>query len=158
MSKRQSAKYKLDRRMGENIWGRPKSPVNRREYGPGQHGQRRKGKMSDFGIQLRAKQKLKEDSTKFSNNLVMQQLIGSGPHLREGSPAQNAERIQVPVLMVAGGLGHDSTIDQTRVMHGALSTAGKKVELIEYPGVAQDLDDSDVRAEMLRRIAQFLPH
>jgi small subunit ribosomal protein S4 len=59
MSKRQSAKYKLDRRMGENIWGRPKSPVNRREYGPGQHGQRRKGKMSDYGIQLRAKQKLK---------------------------------------------------------------------------------------------------
>ena len=59
MSKRNSAKYKLDRRMGENIWGRPKSPVNRREYGPGQHGQRRKGKLSDYGIQLRAKQKLK---------------------------------------------------------------------------------------------------
>ena len=59
MSKREAAKYKLDRRMGENIWGRPKSPVNRREYGPGQHGQRRKGKMSDFGLQLRAKQKLK---------------------------------------------------------------------------------------------------
>ena len=59
MSKRTSAKYKIDRRMGENIWGRPKSPVNRREYGPGEHGQRRKGKMSDFGIQLRAKQKLK---------------------------------------------------------------------------------------------------
>ncbi len=59
MSKRQSAKYKLDRRMGENIWGRPKSPVNRREYGPGQHGQRRKSKVSDYGIQLRAKQKLK---------------------------------------------------------------------------------------------------
>lgn len=59
MSKRTSAKYKIDRRMGENLWGRPKSPVNRREYGPGQHGQRRKGKMSDFGLQLRAKQKLK---------------------------------------------------------------------------------------------------
>jgi small subunit ribosomal protein S4 len=59
MSKRSSAKYKLDRRMGENVFGRPKSPVNRREYGPGQHGQRRKGKLSDFGIQLRAKQKLK---------------------------------------------------------------------------------------------------
>ena len=59
MTKRTSAKHKLDRRMGENIWGRPKSPVNRREYGPGQHGQRRKGKISDFGIQLRAKQKLK---------------------------------------------------------------------------------------------------
>jgi small subunit ribosomal protein S4 len=59
MSKRQSAKHKLDRRMGENIWGRPKSPVNKREYGPGQHGQRRKGKVSDYGLQLKAKQKLK---------------------------------------------------------------------------------------------------
>jgi len=59
VTKRTSAKYKIDRRMGENIWGRPKSPVNRREYGPGQHGQRRKGKVSDFGLQLRAKQKLK---------------------------------------------------------------------------------------------------
>jgi small subunit ribosomal protein S4 len=59
VTKRTSAKYKIDRRMGENIWGRPKSPVNRREYGPGQHGQRRKGKLSDFGLQLRAKQKLK---------------------------------------------------------------------------------------------------
>ena len=59
MSKRQNSKYKIDRRLGENIWGRPKSPVNRREYGPGQHGQRRKGKISDYGLQLRAKQKLK---------------------------------------------------------------------------------------------------
>ncbi len=59
MTKRAESKYKLDRRMGQNIWGRPKSPVNRREYGPGQHGQRRKGKMSDFGTQLKAKQKLK---------------------------------------------------------------------------------------------------
>jgi small subunit ribosomal protein S4 len=59
MTKRTEAKYKLDRRMGQNVWGRPKSPVNRREYGPGQHGQRRKGKLSDYGVQLRAKQKLK---------------------------------------------------------------------------------------------------
>ena len=59
MSKRYSAKYKIDRRMGENIWGRPKSPVNRREYGRGQHSQRRRGKLSDYGVQLKAKQKLK---------------------------------------------------------------------------------------------------
>ena len=59
MTKRTAAKYKLDRRMGENVFGRPKSPVNKREYGPGQHGQRRKNKLSDFGTQLRAKQKLK---------------------------------------------------------------------------------------------------
>ena len=58
MSKRIQAKYKINRRLGVNLWGRPKSPVNTREYGPGQHGQRRK-KPSDFGLQLMAKQKLK---------------------------------------------------------------------------------------------------
>ena len=59
MTKRANAKYKIDRRMGENIWGRPRCPFNKREYGPGQHGQRRKGKATDFGTQLKAKQKLK---------------------------------------------------------------------------------------------------
>ena len=58
MSKRLSAKHKIDRRLGVNLWGRPKSPLNRRNYGPGQHGQRRK-KPTDFGTQLMAKQKLK---------------------------------------------------------------------------------------------------
>lgn len=58
MSKRLRSKYKIDRRLGVNLWGRPKSPFNKREYGPGQHGQRRR-KPSDFGIQLAAKQKLK---------------------------------------------------------------------------------------------------
>ncbi len=58
MSKRQESKYKINRRLGINLWGRPKSPVNKREYGPGQHGQRRK-KPSDYGHQLMAKQKLK---------------------------------------------------------------------------------------------------
>ena len=57
-SKREEPKYKINRRLGVNLWGRPKSPLNRREYGPGQHGQRRK-KPSDFGTQLAAKQKLK---------------------------------------------------------------------------------------------------
>ena len=57
--KRGEAKHKIDRRLGVNLWGRAKSPVNNnRDYGPGQHGQRRK-KPTDFGIQLMAKQKLK---------------------------------------------------------------------------------------------------
>ena len=59
MSKRIRAKHKLDRRVGENVWSRPKSPINKRDYVPGMHGQRRKGKPSDFGLQLMAKQKLK---------------------------------------------------------------------------------------------------
>ncbi|MDH3231673.1 MAG: 30S ribosomal protein S4, partial [Alphaproteobacteria bacterium] len=58
MSKRHASKYKIDRRLGVNLWGRPKSPFNRRESRPGQHGQRRR-KLSDFGTQLAAKQKLK---------------------------------------------------------------------------------------------------
>jgi small subunit ribosomal protein S4 len=58
MTKRAESKYKVNRRLGVNLWGRPKSPVNKREYGPGQHGQRRK-KVTDFGVQLMAKQKLK---------------------------------------------------------------------------------------------------
>ena len=59
MTKRISAKHKIDRRLKINLWGRPKSPFNKRDYGPGQHGQGRKGKPSDYGIQLQAKQKLK---------------------------------------------------------------------------------------------------
>ena len=58
MSKREGSKYKINRRLRANLWGRAKSPLNRRDYGPGQHGQRRK-KPSDFGTQLMAKQKLK---------------------------------------------------------------------------------------------------
>jgi small subunit ribosomal protein S4 len=59
MTKRSTTKYHLDRRVGENVWGRAKSPVNRRSYGPGQHGQRKNRKLSDYGTQLNAKQKLK---------------------------------------------------------------------------------------------------
>jgi small subunit ribosomal protein S4 len=58
MTKRAESKYKINRRLGVNLWGRPKSPIGKRDYGPGQHGQRRK-KPSDFGVQLMAKQKLK---------------------------------------------------------------------------------------------------
>ncbi len=59
MTKRLSAKHKISRRIGQNLWGTSKSPVNKRESGPGQHGARRKNKISDFGVQLRAKQTLK---------------------------------------------------------------------------------------------------
>lgn len=59
MTKRLAAKHKISRRIGQNLWGTSKSPVNKRESGPGQHGARRKNKISDFGVQLRAKQTLK---------------------------------------------------------------------------------------------------
>jgi hypothetical protein len=87
MSKRHSAKYKIDRRMGENLWGRPKSPVNQRSYGPGQHGQRRKQKVSDFGLQLRAKQKLKG----YYGNLTEKQFSRTYEEAarRKGNTAEN---------------------------------------------------------------------
>jgi len=59
VTRRLKSKYKINRSLGENLWGRPKSPINRRDYRPGQHGQARRRRLSDFGVQLQAKQKLK---------------------------------------------------------------------------------------------------
>ena len=59
MTKRIRAKHKIDRRLGENLWGRAKSPINDRESRPGQHGAAPRAKLSDYGVQLKAKQKLK---------------------------------------------------------------------------------------------------
>ena len=59
MTKRVAQKHKIDRRLSVNLWGRPKSPFNLRKYRPGQHGQKHTGKLSDYGVQLNAKQKLK---------------------------------------------------------------------------------------------------
>ena len=59
MTKRLNSKHKVDRRLKANLWGRPKSPFNKRDYGPGQHGQGRKGKLSDYGTQLQASKNLK---------------------------------------------------------------------------------------------------
>ena len=59
MTKRLASKHKVDRRLKANLWGRPKSPFNTRNYKPGQHGKTSKGKISDYGTQLQAKQKLK---------------------------------------------------------------------------------------------------
>src|ERR1700759_1795517 len=70
MSKRAESKYKIDRRMGESIWGRPKSPGNKRSYGPGQHGQRRAKKLSDYGTQLQANQQLKGYSGNTGENMI----------------------------------------------------------------------------------------
>ena len=59
MTKRLSSKHKVDRRLKVNLWGRPKSPFNSRNFPPGQHGQKKSAKLSDYGIQLQAKQKMK---------------------------------------------------------------------------------------------------
>ena len=69
MTKRLNSKHKVDRRLKVNLWGRPKSPFNTRAYGPGQHGQTKTSKPSDYGIQLQAKQKLKATEILMKDNL-----------------------------------------------------------------------------------------
>jgi len=102
--------------------------------------------------------KMRDQSMRVIGGAITRDFIGSGPHVREGSPAQNAGAIKAPVLMFHGTLDQNVDIDQARVMRSALTSEGKKVELIEYPGFAHALWDSETRIAMLGRITQFLPH
>ena len=86
MSNRTRAKYKIDRRLRVNLWGRPKSPFNTREYGPGLHGQRRR-KQSDYGLQLQAKQKLKGYYGNISERQFRRYYIEAD--LRKGDTSEN---------------------------------------------------------------------
>ena len=82
--------------------------------------------------------------------------FGSGPHIEEGSPAQHADRFRSPVLMFHGVLDLNVEIRQARLMRDRLSAAGKQVELVEYPGLDHQLQDSAIRSQMLRRTDAFL--
>ena len=133
MSKRQSAKYKIDRRMGENIWGRPKSPINSRAYGPGQHGQRRKSKVSDFGLQLRAKQKLKG----YYGNLTEKQFSRTYEEAarRKGNTSENLIGLLESRLdAVVYRAKFVPTVFAARqfVNHGHVLVNGKRVNIASY--------------------------
>jgi len=133
MSKRQSAKYKIDRRMGENIWGRPKSPVNQRSYGPGQHGQRRRQKISDFGLQLRAKQKLKG----YYGNLTEKQFAGTyaAAAKKRGNTAETLIGLLESRLdAVVYRAKFVPTVFASRqfVNHGHVLVNGKRVNIASY--------------------------
>jgi len=133
MSKRQSTKYKIDRRMGENIWGRPKSPINSRSYGPGQHGQRRKSKVSDFGIQLRAKQKLKG----YYGNLTEKQFKATYAEAsrRKGNTSENLIALLESRLdAVVYRAKFVPTVFAARqfVNHGHVQVNGKRVNIASY--------------------------
>ena len=140
MSKRHSAKYKIDRRMGENIWGRPKSPVNTRSYGPGQHGQRRKQKVSDFGLQLRAKQKLKG----YYGNLTEKQFSRTYTEAarRKGNTAENLiSLLEARLDAVVYRAKFVPTVFAARqfVNHGHVLVNGKRVNIASYRVKAGDV-------------------
>ncbi|WP_162248168.1 alpha/beta hydrolase family protein [Sphingopyxis sp. Root154] len=102
--------------------------------------------------------RLKEFAADYGRSRTAQLYIGSGPHIREGSPAQNAGAINAPVLIFHGTMDQYVNIEQSRVMRGALKGKGKSVELVEYPDVGNNLESSEARTDMLRRISAFLPH
>ena len=140
MSKRHSAKYKIDRRMGENIWGRPKSPINQRSYGPGQHGQRRKSKVSDFGLQLKAKQKLKG----YYGNLTEKQFRRTYDEAsrRKGNTSENLiGLLECRLDAVVYRAKFVPTVFAARqfVNHGHVLVNGKRVNIASYRVKAGDI-------------------
>ena len=133
MTKRHEAKYKIDRRMGQNVWGRPKSPVNRREYGPGQHGQRRKGKLSDYGVQLRAKQKLRG----YYGNISERQFRGiyvEAIRMRGDSGAHMIGLLErrLDALIYRAKLVPTVFAARQFVSHGHVTVNGKRVTIPSY--------------------------
>jgi small subunit ribosomal protein S4 len=155
MTKRHTAKYKIDRRLGQNVWGRPKSPINRREYGPGQHGQRRKGKLSDYGIQLRAKQKLRGYYGSISERQfrgIYQEAIrmkgDSGAHMigllerRLDSVVYRAKL--VPTVFAA----------RQFISHGHVSVNGKRVTIPSYRVNVGDLVEVKEKSKQLALVIE----
>jgi len=139
MTKRISSKHKIDRRLKINLWGRPKSPFNTRAYGPGQHGQSRQGKPSDYGIQLQAKQKLKG----YYGNINERQFrnIYKKAAMQKGDTGENLigllERRLDAVVYRAR---FSTTIFSARqlINHGHVKVNGKKVNISSYVVTEED--------------------
>jgi dipeptidyl aminopeptidase/acylaminoacyl peptidase len=99
---------------------------------------------------------LRQDAMKYSNGLLQRDFIGTGPHIREGSPAQNASAIKAPVILFHGTLDTNVPVVQSRLMSDRLKDAGKKNEIVIYPDLDHQLNDSAAREEMLRKSEVFL--
>ena len=134
MTKRHEAKYKIDRRMGQNVWGRPKSPVNKREYGPGQHGQRRKSKLSDYGVQLKAKQKLRG----YYGNISERQFRGiyqEARRLKGDTGAHMVGLLERRLDAVVYRAKFVPTVFAARqfINHGHVKVNGRRVNIASFP-------------------------
>jgi small subunit ribosomal protein S4 len=157
MSKRHSAKYKLDRRMGENIWGRPKSPINQRQYGPGQHGQRRKSKVSDFGLQLRAKQKLKG----YYGNLTEKQFRRTYDEAarRKGNTSENLIALlesRLDAIVYRAKFVPTPFAARQFVNHGHVLVNGKRVNIASYRCKAGDVIEVRERSRNMALVLEAL--
>ena len=145
MSKRTGAKYKIDRRLGVNLWGRPKSPYNKREYGPGEHGQRRR-KPSDFGTQLAAKQKLKGYYGNIGERQFRRYYQEAGR--RRGDTGENlVELLERRLDAVVYRAKFVPTVFAARqfVNHGHILVNGKRVTISSYQ--VGDNDEVQIKAK-----------
>ncbi len=150
MTKRVTAKHKIDRRLGVNLWGRPKSPVNSRSYGPGQHGQQR-SKPSDYGIQLRAKQKLKGYYGSIGERQFRR--IYEEAVRRRGDTSENLiELLERRLDAVIYRMKFVSTVFAARqfVNHGHVLVNGKRVNIPSYQ--LKDGDQIEVVSSMKENV------
>jgi len=150
MGKRQQSKYKIDRRLGVNLWGRPKSPLNRREYGPGQHGQRRK-KPSDYGLQLMAKQKLKG----YYGNIGEKQFrrIYAEAVRRKGDTGENLVGLlerRLDAVVYRMKFVPTPFAARQFINHGHILVNGKRVNIPSY--MIKDGDTVEVRAKSKQNV------
>ncbi|PCJ40781.1 MAG: 30S ribosomal protein S4 [Alphaproteobacteria bacterium] len=155
MTKRTQAKYKIDRRMGENIWGRPKSPVNSREYGPGQHGQGRRSKLSDYGIQLRAKQKLKGYYGDITEK-QFKRIYKDADKMRGDTGAQLVGLLECRLDALVYRAKFVPTIFSARqfVNHGHVTVNGKKVNIPSYRVKAGDVVEIREKSRQIPMVIQ----
>ena len=144
MTKRLNSKHKVDRRLKANLWGRPKSPFNKRDYGPGQHGQGRKGKLSDYGTQLQAKQRLKAyygniNERQFRN--IYRKALSKRGDTTENLIALLESRLDTVIYRAKFAM----TVFSARQMinHGHITVNKKRVNISSY--VVRDTDLIEVR-------------
>ena len=139
MTKRLASKHKVDRRLKVNLWGRPKSPFNSRNYPPGQHGKSRRGKLSDYGTQLEAKQKMKfyygnMNERQFRN--VYRKAIQKRGNTSEHLVAFLESRLDTVIYRAKFAI----TVFSARqlINHGHIKVNGKKVSIPSYMVKAED--------------------
>lgn len=101
-------------------------------------------------------ERLRQESADYSNFPQVDAFIGSGPHIREGSPAQNVERFKAPVLLFHGNLDQNVGVGESRLMEGRLRGAGKQVTFIEFKGLDHQLQSPAARMQLLRDSDAFL--
>ncbi len=158
MSKRNSAKYKISRRIGESLWGRAKDPFNRRSYAPGQHGQGRKGKPSDFGIQLRAKQKLKGYYVNITEK-QFRRIYGEATKMKGDTSENLVGLLERRLDAVVYRMCIVPTVFASRqfINHGHIKVNGKRVKIPSYrlrDGDVVELKESSRQVPMVMETLQ----